>query len=29
VKKISGEPVPPPIPEEARMIVRKSKGKEK
>jgi len=29
VKKISGEPVPPPIPEEARRIVRKSKGKEK
>jgi NADH-quinone oxidoreductase subunit F len=29
VKKISGEPVPPPIPEEARMIVRKTKGKEK
>ena len=25
VKKISGEPVPPPIPEEARTIVRKSK----
>jgi NADP-reducing hydrogenase subunit HndC len=25
VKKISGEPVPPPIPEEARMIARKSK----
>jgi NADH-quinone oxidoreductase subunit F len=27
VKKISGEPVPPPIPEEARTIVRKSKAK--
>ncbi|MGB6873511.1 MAG: NADH-quinone oxidoreductase subunit NuoF [Dehalococcoidia bacterium] len=27
VKKISGEPVPPPIPEEARMIARKSKEK--
>jgi len=27
VKKISGEPVPPPIPEEARIIVRKSKEK--
>jgi len=27
VKKISGEPVPPPIPEEARMIVRESKQK--
>jgi NADH:ubiquinone oxidoreductase subunit F (NADH-binding)/(2Fe-2S) ferredoxin len=27
VKKLSGEPVPPPIPEEARMIVRKSKEK--
>jgi coenzyme F420-reducing hydrogenase delta subunit/ferredoxin len=27
VKKISGEPVPPPIPEEARTIVRKSKEK--
>jgi len=26
-KKISGEPVPPPIPEEARTIVRKSKAK--
>jgi len=26
-KKISGEPVPPPIPEEARTIVRKSKEK--
>ena len=25
VRKISGEPVPPPIPEEKRMIVRKSK----
>jgi NADP-reducing hydrogenase subunit HndC len=25
VKKISGEPVPPPIPEEARIIVRESK----
>jgi len=25
VKKISGEPVPPPLPEEARVIVRKSK----
>jgi len=25
VKKISGEPVPSPIPEEARIIVRKSK----
>jgi len=29
VKKISGEPVPSPISEEARMIVRKSKGKNK
>jgi len=27
VKKISGEPVPPPIPEEARTIVRKKKEK--
>jgi len=27
VKKISGEPVPPPIPEEERNIVRKSKEK--
>jgi NADH-quinone oxidoreductase subunit F len=27
VRKISGEPVPPPIPEEARMIVRESKQK--
>ena len=27
VKKISGEPVPPPIPEEARAIVRESKQK--
>lgn len=27
VKKISGEPVPPPIPEEARTIARKSKAK--
>jgi ferredoxin len=27
VKKISGEPVPPPIPEAARTIVRKSKEK--
>jgi NADP-reducing hydrogenase subunit HndC len=27
VKKISGEPVPPPIPEEARTIVRESKRK--
>jgi len=27
VKKLSGEPVPPPIPEETRMIVRKSKEK--
>ncbi len=27
VKKISGEPVPPPIPEEERTIVRKSKKK--
>ena len=27
VKKISGEPVPPPIPEEKRTIVRKSKEK--
>lgn len=27
VKKISGEPVPPPIPVEARIIVRKSKEK--
>lgn len=28
VNKISGEPVPPPIPEGERVIVRKSKGKE-
>jgi NADH:ubiquinone oxidoreductase subunit F (NADH-binding)/(2Fe-2S) ferredoxin len=27
VKRISGEPVPPPIPEEARVIARKSKEK--
>jgi F420-non-reducing hydrogenase iron-sulfur subunit len=27
VKKTAGEPVPPPIPEEQRTIVRKSKGK--
>jgi F420-non-reducing hydrogenase iron-sulfur subunit len=27
IRKISGEPVPPPIPEEKRTIVRKSKGK--
>ena len=27
VKRISGEPVPPPIPEEARIIARKSKEK--
>ncbi len=27
VKKISGEPVPPPVPEEARMIARESKEK--
>jgi coenzyme F420-reducing hydrogenase delta subunit/Fe-S-cluster-containing hydrogenase component 2 len=27
VQKLSGEPVPPPIPEEERMIVRKSKEK--
>ncbi|MCK7471320.1 MAG: 4Fe-4S binding protein [Desulfomicrobium escambiense] len=27
VTKISGEPVPPPIPEEARTIVRESKQK--
>ena len=27
VKKISGEPVPPPIPEDARVVVRKSKEK--
>ena len=27
VKKISGEPVPPPIPEEARTLVRGGKGK--
>jgi NADH-quinone oxidoreductase subunit F len=27
VKKISGEPVPPPIPEEERIIIRKSKEK--
>ena len=27
VHKISGEPVPPPIPEEQRMIARKSKAK--
>jgi NADH:ubiquinone oxidoreductase subunit F (NADH-binding)/(2Fe-2S) ferredoxin len=29
VRRISGEPVPPPIPEEARMIIRESKGKKK
>ena len=29
VRRLSGAPVPPPIPEEARMIVRKTKGKEK
>jgi Fe-S-cluster-containing hydrogenase component 2 len=29
VKEIAGEPVPPPIPEEKRTIVRKSKKKEK
>jgi Fe-S-cluster-containing hydrogenase component 2 len=28
VKKISGAPVPPPIPEAERMIVRRSKGNE-
>ena len=28
VKKISGEPIPPPIPEEQRIIVRKSKDNE-
>jgi NADH-quinone oxidoreductase subunit F len=28
VKKISGEPVPSPIPEDARTIVRKSKENE-
>jgi ferredoxin len=28
VRKISGEPVPPPIPEEARTIVRKGKEKD-
>ncbi|MCP4691688.1 MAG: 4Fe-4S dicluster domain-containing protein [Desulfobacterales bacterium] len=27
VKKISGEPVPPPVPEEERIIIRKSKKK--
>jgi F420-non-reducing hydrogenase iron-sulfur subunit len=27
VTKISGEPVPPPLPEEKRTIVRKSKEK--
>jgi NADH-quinone oxidoreductase subunit F len=27
VQKISGEPVPPPIPEEERTITRKSKAK--
>jgi NADH-quinone oxidoreductase subunit F len=27
VKRVSGEPVPPPIPEDARVIVRKSKRK--
>ncbi|MFH1293108.1 MAG: iron-sulfur protein, partial [Pseudomonadota bacterium] len=27
VKEISGEPVPPPIPEEERTIARKSKEK--
>jgi NADP-reducing hydrogenase subunit HndC len=27
VRKISGEPVPPPVPEEARLIVRESKAK--
>jgi len=26
VRRLSGEPLPPPIPEEARIIVRKSKG---
>jgi hypothetical protein len=29
VKKISGEPVPPPIPEEERTIIRKSKKNER
>ncbi len=29
VRRLSGEPVPPPIPEEARMIVRESKGKKR
>ncbi len=29
IKKISGEPVPPPIPEQDRVIVRKRKGKAK
>jgi len=27
VQKITGEPVPPPIPEEERMLVRKTKKK--
>jgi NADH:ubiquinone oxidoreductase subunit F (NADH-binding)/(2Fe-2S) ferredoxin/Pyruvate/2-oxoacid:ferredoxin oxidoreductase delta subunit len=27
VRKLSGEPVPPPVPEEARLIVRESKAK--
>jgi hypothetical protein len=27
VKKISGQPVPPPIPEEKRTLVRKGKEK--
>jgi len=29
VRRLSGEPVPPPIPEQARMIVRQSKGKKR
>jgi NADH:ubiquinone oxidoreductase subunit F (NADH-binding)/(2Fe-2S) ferredoxin/Pyruvate/2-oxoacid:ferredoxin oxidoreductase delta subunit len=29
VRRLSGEPVPPPIPQEARIIVRESKGKKK
>ncbi|MBN1103543.1 MAG: NADH-quinone oxidoreductase subunit NuoF [Deltaproteobacteria bacterium] len=29
VRRLSGEPVPPPIPEEARMIARESKGRKR
>jgi hypothetical protein len=29
VKKISGEPVPPPLPEEKRTILRKEREKRK